>query len=61
MSNNKMMLPLFTLLLLSTLTRVVSADVAPDPFTRQPTILFIVLIVAVVLIAILLIKKFFSK
>lgn len=55
------MLPLFTLLLLSTLTRVVSADVAPDPFTRQPTILFIVLIVAVVLIAILLIKKFFSK
>ena len=43
------------------LTRVVCADIAPDPISRTVSYLPIILIVAVVIIAILLIKKFFKK
>ncbi|MBR4461462.1 MAG: hypothetical protein IKS51_02640 [Erysipelotrichaceae bacterium] len=43
------------------LTRIVCADIAPDPISRTVSYLPIVLIVAVVIIALLLIKKFFKK
>ena len=43
------------------LTRVVCADIAPDPISRTVSYLPIILIAAVVIIAILLIKKFFKK
>ncbi len=43
------------------LTRVVCADVAPDPITRAVGILPFILIAAVVIVAVLLIVKFFKK
>ena len=43
------------------LTRVVCADIAPDHISRTVSYLPIILIAAVVIIAILLIKKFFKK
>ncbi|MBQ6559601.1 MAG: hypothetical protein IJL85_02100 [Erysipelotrichaceae bacterium] len=43
------------------LTRVVCADIAPDPIIRTVSYLPIVLIVAVIIIVLLLIKKFFKK
>ena len=36
-------------------------DIAPDPITRTVSYLPIVLIAAVVIVAVLLIKKFFGK
>ena len=61
MSKNNMMVLSIAALLLSAMTRVVSADIAPDRVTRSPSVLVIVLIAAVVIVAVLLIKKFFSK
>lgn len=43
------------------LTRIVCADVAPDPVTRAIGILPFILIAAVVIVAVLLVVKFFKK
>jgi hypothetical protein len=61
MSKNHLNVLSLAAVLLLGLTRVVCADIAPDPVTRAIGILPFVLIAAVVIVAVLLIVKFFKK
>ena len=61
MSKNHLNVLLLAAILFLGLTRVISADIAPDPVTRAVSILPFVLIAAVVIVAVLLIVKFFKK
>ena len=62
MSKNNLMKSLFiAVTLLNCFITTIFADVAPDPISRSVSYLPTVLIIAVVVIAALLIKKFFIK
>jgi len=61
MLKNKMIAITLAALMINFSFVVVRADIAPDPVVKQPSILTILLIVALVVVTALLIKKFFNK
>ena len=59
--NNVLSFSLLTFVIVNLFTRIVSADIAPDPLRRLPSGLVIILIVCVVIAAVLLLIRFFKK
>ena len=52
---------LLAFVLFNLMASVVSADIAPDPITKKPSVLVIVLIALVIVAAVVLLLKFFKK